>query len=58
MRLRSLRTRRGAVLIETLLVALVWGALVGGAHMAVIQYWNRRLHELDKMRVVYDGIRE
>lgn len=49
--------RRGAVLIEAVLAALVWGVLVGSAHFATIRYWRDRLHDLDKTRLYYDGIR-
>ena len=52
-----LRNNQGAVLVETVLAAMFWGALIAGTHMAVIRYWNQRLDDLDQTRTIFDGIR-
>lgn len=53
---RTTNATRGALLIETLFTAFVWGVLLGSMHFVMIRYWNDRLVNLDRSRLFYDGL--
>jgi len=53
-----MKRRSGVVLYETIWLVFVFAVLLGGTHLALIGFAQRKLTELQNERLRYDGSRQ
>ncbi|MBY0371541.1 hypothetical protein K2X33_12705 [bacterium] len=51
-----MKAQQGSVLLETLLIAVLVGAVCLPCHWALLKQWRLRLENLQEQRLRYDGI--